>query len=126
MLGSTIGIIDYEKKPIPSLTLRSFPKTHPQTLQGGCQGRLAAAALLQRCRRLLVGDVASLINEAHEAHTEKVRSRTAAASAQPHSFSKNARAAALARARELGCFHLRDRGGPGSRGELSRQTDPPG
>jgi hypothetical protein len=52
--------------------------------------------------RLLVGDVAILINDANGAQTERVRGRTAAASAQPHSFSKTARAAALASARELG------------------------
>jgi hypothetical protein len=79
-----------------------FPRLILRPLQERCQGRLAATALLERCRRLLVGDVASLINEAHEAQTERVRSRTAAASAQPHSFSKNTRAAALACARELG------------------------
>ena len=59
-------------------------------LQDGCQGRLAAAALLERCRKLLAGDVLSLISKSHEAQTERVTSRTTAASTQPHSFSKTA------------------------------------
>ena len=50
----------------------------------------------------MAGDVLSLIKKSHEAQTERVRSRTAAASTQPHSFSKSARAAALAGAGELG------------------------
>jgi hypothetical protein len=79
-----------------------FPILIIRPLQEGCQGRLAAAALLDRCKRLLAGDVASLINDAHEAQTERVRGRTAAASAQPHAFSKTAMAAALACAWELG------------------------
>jgi hypothetical protein len=49
-----------------------------------------------------LGVVASLINNAHEAQTESVRGRTAAAFAQPHLFTKTARAAALAGAWELG------------------------
>ena len=44
----------------------------------------------------------SLINEAHEAQTERGRSRTVAAFAHSRSFSKTARAATLASARELG------------------------
>ena len=78
-----------------------FPRLILRPLQDGCQGRQAASALLDRCRRLLASDVASLIFDAHEAHTERVRGRAAVASALPHSFSKTARAAALAGAREL-------------------------
>ena len=63
---------------------------------------MAAAALLDRCNRLLAGDIASLTNDVHEAQTERVRGRSAAASDQPHAFSKTARAAALACAGELG------------------------
>ncbi len=47
-------------------------------------------------------DVAGLIFDANEAQTERVRSRTAAASTQSHSFSKTARVAALSDAGELG------------------------
>jgi hypothetical protein len=79
-----------------------FPRLILRPLADGCQGRLAAATFLERCRKLSVGDVASLISEAHEAQTERVRGRTAAASTQPHTFSKTARAAALAGAGELG------------------------
>ena len=52
----------------PRLVLRT-----PLPPQGGCHGRLAATTLLDRCRRLLAGDVAGLIHDAHEAHTERVR-----------------------------------------------------
>jgi hypothetical protein len=79
-----------------------FPRLILRPLPDGCQGRLAVAALLERCMKLLVGDVASLINDAHEDHTERVRGQNGAASAQPHSFSKTAKAAALAGAWELG------------------------
>ena len=79
-----------------------FPRLILRPLAEGCQGRLAAAAFLERCRKLEAGDVGGLIREAHEAQTERVRGRTAAATTQPHSFSKTARAAALAGAGELG------------------------
>ena len=79
-----------------------FPILILITLHDGCHGRLAAASLLDRCSRLLAGDVASLIHDAHEAQTERVRGRVAAASVQPHSFSKTARIAALACVGELG------------------------
>ena len=52
--------------------------------------------------RLLAGGVASLIHDANEAQTERVRGRTAAAYSQPHSFSKTVRVVALAGAWELG------------------------
>ena len=65
-----------------------FPRLLLRPLQDGCQGRLAAAALLERCKKLLARDVLGLIKESHEAQTERVRSRTAAASTQPHSLSK--------------------------------------
>jgi hypothetical protein len=79
-----------------------FPRLIPRPLPEGCQGRLAAATLLDRCKMLSVGGVYGLIYDAHEAQTERVRGRTSAASAQPHSFSKTARAIALAGAREFG------------------------
>jgi len=79
-----------------------FPRLILRPLADGCQGRLAAAAFLDRCKRLEAGDLEGLIREAHEAQTERVRGRTAAASTQPHSFSKTARAAVLAGAGELG------------------------
>ena len=43
-----------------------------------------------------------MIHEAREAHTERVRGRTSAASTQPHSFLRTTRAAALAGSGELG------------------------
>jgi hypothetical protein len=43
-----------------------------------------------------------MINDAHEAHIERVRGQSTAASAQPHDISKIARAAALAGVGELG------------------------
>jgi len=79
-----------------------FPRLILKPLPEGCQRRLAAAALLYRCRKLSVGDVAGLTYDAHEAHTERFRGRIVTASTKPHSFSKTARAAALAGARELG------------------------
>jgi hypothetical protein len=65
-----------------------FPILILRPLQDGSQGRHATAALLDRCRRLLAGDVASLIFDAHEAQTERVKGHIVAASAQPHSFSE--------------------------------------
>ena len=44
-----------------------FPRLILRPLPDGCQGRLAAAALLGRCIMLLAEDVAGLIHEAHEA-----------------------------------------------------------
>ena len=44
-----------------------FPRLILRPLQDGCQGCLAAAALPERCRELLARDVASLINDVHEA-----------------------------------------------------------
>ncbi len=57
-----------------------FPRLVLKPLQDGCQRRLVATALLDRCKKLSEGDVASLIFDAHEGHTERVRSRMAAAS----------------------------------------------
>ena len=53
-------------------------------------------------KKLLAGYVLGLVKESNEAQTKRVRSRTAAASIQPHSFSKAARVDALAGAGELG------------------------
>jgi hypothetical protein len=44
-----------------------FPRLILRPLAEGCQGRLAAAAFLERCRKLEAGDVGGLIREAHEA-----------------------------------------------------------
>jgi len=78
-----------------------FPRLILKPLPEGSQGRLVAAALLDRCKKLSVGDVAGLIYEAHEAQTERVWGRIVVASTQSHSFSKTARAATLAGAGEL-------------------------
>jgi hypothetical protein len=79
-----------------------FPRLILRTLPEGCQERLVAAALLDSCKKLPVRDVTGLIYDAREALTERFRGRTYVASTQPHSFSKIARASALAGARELG------------------------
>ncbi len=44
-----------------------FPKLILRPLPEGCQGRIAADALLDRCRKLSGGDVAGMIYDAHEA-----------------------------------------------------------
>ena len=44
-----------------------FPRLILRPLLEGCQGRLAAAAFMDRCKKLSVGDVAGLISDAHEA-----------------------------------------------------------
>jgi hypothetical protein len=57
-----------------------FPRLILMPLPEECQGRLAAVVFLDRCRKLSVRDVASLIYDDHETHTERVRGRTTAAS----------------------------------------------
>ncbi len=73
-----------------------FPRLIMRPLPEGCQGRVAAAALLDRCSKLSEGGIEGLIDDAHEAQTVRVQGRTTVVSTQSHSFSKTARATALA------------------------------
>jgi hypothetical protein len=81
-----------------------FPRLLLRPLPDGCQGSFASAALLRRCNLLREGEIATLLNEAHEAHAGRVAKATKA-HAKPTSsafFSKTARAAILARAKAMG------------------------
>ena len=55
----------YKTSPLSfnaSFLFALFPRLILRPLLDGCQGRLETTILLERCRRLLGGDVASLIN----------------------------------------------------------------
>jgi len=68
----------------------------------GCQGRFADASLKRRCHLYETGDIGRMLTDSHEAHTDRVNARVLVASEDTVSFSKNARAAILAGAGEVG------------------------
>ena len=49
-----------------------FPRLLLRPLPDGCQGSFAAAALSRRCNLLREGEIATLLNEAHEAQAGRV------------------------------------------------------
>jgi hypothetical protein len=81
-----------------------FPRLLLRPLPDGCQGSFAAASLSRRCSLLTEGEIATLLNVAHEAQPGRVAKQMKAHS-KPTSrttFSKTTRAAILAEARAMG------------------------
>ncbi len=60
-----------------------FPRLLLRPLPNGCQGRFAEAALRKRCDLPQAGDVQRLIQDSHEAQTDRVRSSINSASTDP-------------------------------------------
>ena len=79
-----------------------FPRLLLRPLPEGCQGRFASTELTRRCTILAIGNVAGLLHESDEAQTARALKFIESDSSQPLSFSKTARAAALAGAGEVG------------------------
>ena len=81
-----------------------FPRMLFRPLLDGCQESFAAASLSRRCNLLREGEIATLLNEAHEARAGRVARQTKAHSRSSSSstFSKTARVAILAGAGAMG------------------------
>ena len=73
-----------------------FPRLILRSLPPGCKGKHAAAAFARRCAMFCDGQIAELINEAHDSQVTRVACRVHALTVPTSSFPLAARAASLA------------------------------
>ena len=79
-----------------------FPRLLLIPLLAGCQGRFAEAALRNICLLFQTGEISRLINDSHDAQTDRVSTAMNSTSTDTVAYSKTARAALLAGAGEVG------------------------